>query len=146
MKQGLDSPLQYSCLENPHGQRSLAGYSPRGHQELAITKWLSEAQSFSGGASDKESSSQWGRCRFHPWAGKIPWSRKWQPLQYSCLENSMDSGAWHATVHGTTKIRTWLSNWTYTHVNLRINTPKGAKDLSSRNCRALMKETENDTK
>ena len=25
---GHSSPLQYSCLENPHGQRSLAGYSP----------------------------------------------------------------------------------------------------------------------
>ena len=25
---GLDNPLQYSCLENPHGQRNLAGYSP----------------------------------------------------------------------------------------------------------------------
>ena len=31
---GHDNPLQYSCLENPHGQRSLAGYSPRGHKEL----------------------------------------------------------------------------------------------------------------
>ena len=27
------NPLQYSCLENPHGQRSLAGYSPWGHKE-----------------------------------------------------------------------------------------------------------------
>ena len=30
------NPLQYSCLENPHGQRSLAGYSPWGHKELDI--------------------------------------------------------------------------------------------------------------
>ena len=28
------NPLQYSCLENPHGQRNLAGYSPWGHKEL----------------------------------------------------------------------------------------------------------------
>ena len=28
------NPLQYSCLENPHGQRSLVGYSPWGHKEL----------------------------------------------------------------------------------------------------------------
>ena len=27
------NPLQYSCLENPHGQRSLVGYSPWGHKE-----------------------------------------------------------------------------------------------------------------
>ena len=30
---GPGNPLQYSCLENPHGQRSLAGYSPRGREE-----------------------------------------------------------------------------------------------------------------
>ena len=30
------NPLQYSCLENPHGQRSLAGYSSWGHKELDI--------------------------------------------------------------------------------------------------------------
>ena len=30
-------PLQYSCLENPHGQRTLAGYSPWGHKELDMT-------------------------------------------------------------------------------------------------------------
>ena len=32
--------------------------------------------------------------------------------QYSCLENSMDRGAWRATAHGVTKSWTWLSNWT----------------------------------
>ena len=31
---GQGNPLQYSCLENPHGQRSLEGYSPWGHKEL----------------------------------------------------------------------------------------------------------------
>ena len=31
------NPLQYSCLENPHGQRSLADYSPQGHKELDTT-------------------------------------------------------------------------------------------------------------
>ena len=34
---GNDSPLQYSCLENPHGQRSLAGYSPWGRKQLDMT-------------------------------------------------------------------------------------------------------------
>ena len=32
------NPLQYSCLENLHGQRSLAGYSPWGHKESDVTK------------------------------------------------------------------------------------------------------------
>ena len=36
------------------------------------------------------------------------------PLQYSCLENPMDGGAWQAEVHGVTKSRTRLSNFTFT--------------------------------
>ena len=35
---GPGNPLQYSCLENPHGQRSLAGYCPWGCKELDTTK------------------------------------------------------------------------------------------------------------
>ena len=35
---GHGHPLQYSCLENHHGQRSLAGYSPRGHKESDTTE------------------------------------------------------------------------------------------------------------
>jgi len=38
------NPLQYSCLENPHGQRFLVGYSPWGHKELATTEQLSTIQ------------------------------------------------------------------------------------------------------
>ena len=41
---GHDNPLQYSCLENPHGHRSLVGYSPWGHKELGTTERLSTAQ------------------------------------------------------------------------------------------------------
>ena len=33
------------------------------------------------------------------------------PLQYSCLENSMDRGAWQAIVHGITKTQMQLSGW-----------------------------------
>ena len=36
------------------------------------------------------------------------------PLQYSCLENPMDGGAWWAAVHGVARSRTWLSNFTFT--------------------------------
>ena len=36
------------------------------------------------------------------------------PLQYSCLENPMDGGAWWAAIHGVTKTRTRLSNFTFT--------------------------------
>ena len=37
------------------------------------------------------------------------------PLQYSCLENPMDGGAWWATVYGVAKSRTRLSNFTSLH-------------------------------
>ena len=40
------------------------------------------------------------------------------PLQYSCLENSMDRGAWRATIHGVTKSWTWLSDW---HTNTQTD-------------------------
>ena len=38
---GHGNPLQYSCLENPHGQRILVGYSPRGHKKPDTTEWPS---------------------------------------------------------------------------------------------------------
>ena len=39
--EGHGNPPQYSCLESPNGQRSLAGYSPWGHKELDTTERLS---------------------------------------------------------------------------------------------------------
>jgi len=40
-ERGQGNPLQYSCLENPHGQRSLAGYSPWGRKQWDKTEQLS---------------------------------------------------------------------------------------------------------
>ena len=48
----------------------------------------------------KKSICQHKRPRFDPWVGKIPGEGNGNPLQYSCLEISMDRGAWWATVHG----------------------------------------------
>ena len=41
-----------------------------------------------------------------PRSGRSPGEGNGYPLQYSCLENSMDRGAWQATVHGVTKNQT----------------------------------------
>ena len=41
-----------------------------------------------------------------PGSGRSPGGRHGKPLQYSCLENSMDRGAWRASVHRVTKSRT----------------------------------------
>ena len=59
---------------------------------------------------------------FNPWVGKIPWRRKWQSTQCSCLENPMDRGPRWTTVHRVTKSWTWLK-WlnTRTHNMLLWN-------------------------
>ena len=44
------------------------------------------------------------------WLGSSSGEGNGYPLQYSCLENSMDRGAWQATVHEITKSQTGLSN------------------------------------
>ena len=46
-----------------------------------------------------------------PGSRRSPGGRNGNPLQYSCLENPMDRGAWWATVHGVTKSRTRLSEF-----------------------------------
>ena len=43
------------------------------------------------------------RFEFNPWVRKIPCRRNWYLLQYSCLGNPMDRGAWRATVHRVPK-------------------------------------------
>ena len=64
---------------------------------------------FPGGASGKEPACQ---CRVHTDVGSIPESGRsgvgWHGnlLQYSCLENPMDRGAWQATVHRVAQSRT----------------------------------------
>ena len=50
------------------------------------------------------------------------------PLQYSCLENPMDRGAWQATVHEVTKIQTQLSDY---HLSLTILTPERCFNIMS---------------
>ena len=49
-----------------------------------------------------------------PELGKFPGVGYGTPLQYSCLENSMDGGAWWAAVHGVTKSWTRLNDFTFT--------------------------------
>ena len=46
------------------------------------------------------------RCQFNPWVGNIPWKRKGNPFQYSCLGNPMDRGASWDTVHGAAQSQT----------------------------------------
>ena len=48
-----------------------------------------------------------GRCKrrgFRLWVKKVPWGGQGSPLQYSCLENTMDRRVWQATVHGVARV------------------------------------------
>ena len=57
------------------------------------------------------------RHRFSPWVRKIPGVGNGNPLQYSCLENSMHGGAWQATVYGPKRVRHDCVT-KHTHTNL----------------------------
>ena len=82
---------------------------------------------FPGGSEVKVSAWNAGDPGSIPGLGRSPGEGNGNPLQYSCLENSMDGGAWWATVHGVTKSQTRLSDFTTTqqlrcflHLTIRI--------------------------
>ena len=65
---------------------------------------------FLGGSDGKESACITGDLGSIPGSGISPGEGNGYPLQYSFLQNSMDRGAWWATVHGVAKCQTQLSN------------------------------------
>ena len=70
--------------------------------------------SFPGGSDSKVSACSAGDLGSILGSGRSPEEGNGKPSQYSCLENSMDGGAWYATVHGVAKSQTQLSNFTGT--------------------------------
>ena len=70
---------------------------------------------FPGGSEVKASACNAGDLDSIPVSGRSPGEGNVSPLQYSCLENPMDRGAWWATVHGVAKSRTRLSDFTFFH-------------------------------
>ena len=68
---------------------------------------------FPGGSDGKASACNVGDLGSISGLGRSPGEGNGNLLQYCCLENSMDGGIWWATVHGVTKSRTWLSNFTF---------------------------------
>ena len=70
-------------------------------------KWRS-FRGFPGYSEGKEFACNAGDKGSIPGSGRSPGEGNGNPLQYSCLENSMDRGAWWAAVHRVTKSRTGL--------------------------------------
>ena len=63
-------------------------------------------QGFPGGSAVKNPSANAGDVGLIPGWGRSPGRRNGSPLQYSCLENPMDRGAWRATVHRVAELDT----------------------------------------
>ena len=58
---------------------------------------------FPGGSDGKESTCNEGDPGSIPGSRRFPGEGNGNPLQYSCLENPMDRGAWYSTIHGVAK-------------------------------------------
>ena len=74
----------------------------------------------------KESACNAGDLGLIPELGWSPGERNGNPLQHSCLENSMDRAAWQVTVHGVAKSQTWLSGFHFEQV---YSTVKGHPEV-----------------
>ena len=81
--------------------KNTQAYSPVGHVGAATV-----FEDFLGGASGNVSTCNAGDVGSIPGSGRFPGGGHGSGFQYSCLENSMDIGAWRATVHGVIKSRT----------------------------------------
>ena len=113
--------LIFACLSSSCPSNSQISLKKRKCPCLAlkiVESWVLEAHpcptlyptfsGFPGGLEGKESTCQYRIPRLNPWVGKIPWREEWaNQFKYPCLENSMDRGAWWATVHEFAFLVTW---------------------------------------
>ena len=106
---GNGNLLQFSCLRNPMDRgawqatvHEVAKDSDTTEQlTLSLSFYLCKA--FPGGSVGEESACNAGVPCLIPGLEGSPGEGNSNPLQYSCLRNPMDRGAWQATVHGVTK-------------------------------------------
>ena len=128
-------PTPVSLPGKSHGQRSLVGCSPWGRKESGTTERLTLTQMLCNHhlyhfqnilITSKVNFRtylvvQWLRIHFQmrgTWSGNMIFLNlgrshgegNGSPLQYHCLENLMDRGAWWTAVHGVAKSQAWLSN------------------------------------
>ena len=95
-----------------------------------IKKSSAKIRDFQHGTSGKESACQSRRCNRGgqiPGSGRSPRERHGNSLQYSCLENTMDRGAWRATVH---RVRVWQDCSNFAFTQLKLETIQAWKESS----------------
>ena len=102
---GHGNPLQYSCLENSINRGTWWAIVHGGRKELDMNG-TNTFTSLLGGSDCKESACDAGDLCSIPGSGRSSGEGSSNTLQHSFLENSMDRGAWWATVHGVTKSQT----------------------------------------
>ena len=110
--QGKGYPLKYSGLENSmncivHRVTNRLTQLSDFHYSVLVTSTILLANT---GSDGQKSACNVGGSGLNPGLGIAPEDRYGNWLQYSCLKNPMDRGAWWAMVHGVAKIRTQLSN------------------------------------
>ena len=93
------------------GVEHLVGPETPTHEAFlpVLHQGIQDLRGFLGGSDGKESACNVVELGSIPGSGRSPGEGTAYPLQYSCLENSMDKGAWWATVHGVPKSWTRLS-------------------------------------
>ena len=93
---------------------------------------------FPDGSDGTVSACNAGELSSVPKLGRSPGGVNGNPLQYSCLENPMDRGAWQATVHGITKSWTRLSDFHFTFIQRGFPSGTNGKEPA---CNAEVRDT-----
>ena len=108
----------------------------------SATPWIAARQpslGFPGGSDGKASVCNARDPGLIPGLGRSPGEGNGSPLQYSCLENPMDSGAWLAAVQGVAKSRTRLSDFTFTfHFQASLSITNSRSSLRLRSIESVM--------
>ena len=105
---GLPKTHHKDSFRRQHGIFNTKGYSLFTEPQIYKPKYI--YQGFPGGSDGKDSACKMGDLGSVPGLGRYPGEENGYSLYYSGLENSMDRGAWQATVHGVANSRTRLSD------------------------------------
>ena len=91
--------------------RILKDYKVEAYEQNKAVECIVFISCFPGSSDGKESINNGGDSGLTPGSGRSPGEGNGYPLQYSCLENSMDRGAWQSTAHGVARSQTQLSDF-----------------------------------
>ena len=105
-----DTDIERKCMNTKGGGREWDGLGDWDWQVYTTMyktdkNWLYSTGGFPGIQVGKESACSAGDLGSIPGSGRSPGEGNGNPLQYSCLENPMDRGAWRATDHGVARVR-----------------------------------------